>query len=179
MKGKEIVIKEEVSLQNNEVYRALVEDCTAIVVERSLNARMEVVQGKWELGQTITKANEEMERREIYGKRVIENLSKDLNVSTTDLWNCVKFYKEIEVEEFDDAIPKLPEGKNVSWYKITLWLGDRKENAKEKIKQSYKVTDILEAFKLFIISKGVSDEVEIEQSINEFRETLIKYKKED
>lgn len=179
MKGKEVVIKEETSLSNEAWYQGLVEDCQAIVVERGVNARMEVVEGKWELGQRITQANEEMERKEIYGKRIIENLSNDLGASTTDLWNCVKFYKEIGVEQFNDAIQKLPEGKNVSWYKITLWLGDRKENAKDKVKKSYKLTDVLDAFKLLIISKGASDEVEIEQSVIEFKETLVNYKKED
>jgi len=178
MTGKEIVIKEENSLQNEAWYTALVEDCHAIVVERGVNARMEVVEGKWELGQRISQANEEMERKKIYGKRIIENLSNDLGASTTDLWNCVKFFKEIGVEQFDEAVPKLPEGKNVSWYKITLWLGDRKENQSEKIKKSYKLTDILEVFKSLIIAKGANDEVEIEQSVLEFKETLINYKKE-
>lgn len=179
MDEKEIVVKEETSLMNEEWYQGLVEDCQAIVVERGVNARMEVVEGKWELGQRITQANEEMERKEIYGKRIVENLSNDLGASTTDLWNCVKFYKEIGVEQFDDAVSKLPEGKNVSWYKITLWLGGRKENKEDMVKKSYKLTDILEVFKLLIISKGASDEVEIEQSVVEFRETLVNYKKED
>lgn len=177
--SKEIAIKKEISLQNQEWYQGLVEDCQAIVVERGVNARMEVVEGKWELGQRITQANEEMEREKIYGKRIIENLSNDLGVSNTDLWNCVKFYKEIGVEQFDEAIPKLPEGKNVSWYGITLWLGARKENAKDIVKKTYKLIDILEAFKLLIIAKGAKDEKEIEQSVTEFRETLVNYKKED
>ena len=39
MEGKEIVIKEETSLKNEDWYIALVEECQAIAVERGLNAR--------------------------------------------------------------------------------------------------------------------------------------------
>ena len=179
MKETEIAIKEEVSISNEEWYQSLIEDCQAIGTERGTNARLEVIQGKWEIGERINQANEEMERKKIYGLRIIENLSNDLGVSSTDLWNCVKFYKEIGVETFDDAVPKLPEGKNVSWYKITLWLGDRKDSEKDKVKKSYKLADILDVFKLLVISKGASDEEEIEKSVTEFREVLVNYKRED
>ena len=177
MSNKELAVKKEVSLKNEGWYKGLVDDCQAIVVERGTNARMEVIEGKWELGQRITQANEEMERGKVYGKRIIENLANDLGVSTTDLWNCVKFYKELEVEKFDNAVQKLPEGKNVSWYKITLWLGDRKSNEENKVKQNYKLVDILEAFRVIIVERWVTDEKEIEHSVSEFKEALINYKK--
>lgn len=184
-KSNEVAIKEETSLKNEEWYQYLLEDCEAIRVERKFNANLETLQGKWEIGERITQANNEMERKKVYGKRVIENLSNDMGVSTTDLWNCVKFYKEYnqpEVEHIDfekNIVPKLPEGKNTNWYKLTLSLGGRKENEKDRVKVVYRLTDILEAFKVFVIAKGAKDEVEIEQSVVEFKETLVNYKKED
>ena len=178
-KSKELTIKDDTSLKNEDWYRGLVDDCRAIVVERGTNARMEIVEGKWEMGQRINQENEEMDRKKGYGKRIIENLSNDLGISAVDLWNCVKFYKEIGVEQFEKAIPKLPEGKNVSWYKITLWLGDRKEKREDKIKQSYRLVDILDVFRLLIIKAGAVDEGEIEESVTEFKEALINYKKQN
>lgn len=174
---KEIIIKKDTGIQNEEWYQGLIEDCRAIIVERSMNAKMEVIEGKWELGQRITEENVKMDRKEIYGKKIIENLSRDLGASTTDLWNCVKFYKQLEVKEFGDVIAKLPEGKNVTWYKITLWLGGRTEEEKDDEKKSYRVSDILVAIRDFVTKTGNETEEEIEKAIEEFMRILTKPKK--
>lgn len=173
--GKDLVIKKDTSLKNEDWYNELVEDCRAVVVERGTNARMEVIQGKWELGQMISVENDKMERQRIYGKKIVESLASDIGISSTDLWNCVKFYKELGVKSFEETLPKLPEGKNVTWYKITMWLGGRKDSP-EKEKQSYKLADILEVLRAWIIEKGATDEKEIEETVMQFRKTLINHK---
>lgn len=173
---KDLVIKKKTGLSNEEWYQELVEDCRAIGVERGTNARMEVIQGKWELGQRINLENDNMQRKDIYGKNIIGNLANDIGISSTDLWSCLKFYKQLGVDNFEETLPKLPEGKNVTWYKITLWMGDRQDKDQEKVKESYKLADILEVLKAWIIKKGATNEKEIEKTVTEFREALIKYK---
>lgn len=171
------------NLREEDWYNSLVDDCLAIKVEREHAAREIVLMSKWEIGRRIYQENSEMERKNIYGQRIIENLSQDIGRSTTDLWNCLKFYKEYQEEipevptldEFAEKVmSKLPGGKETTWYKLTLQLGDRKGINPKKEKSSFKILDITQALREWMVSNGEEDENKIVQSIEQFKELLSK-----
>ena len=83
----DIIVRDESGLSNQEFYQALLEDCQAIVVERGFRARMEAIEGKWELGKRIYEENEQMDRQKIYGDKIVENLSRDLGISNSNLFS--------------------------------------------------------------------------------------------
>lgn len=145
----------EKNIRKSEYYVDLLEECKAIKVEREYNSRIEIINGKWELGEKIVNSNEDLERKKIYGKGIIEALSIDLVMSASDLWACCKFYKKYRYKTFSDVSENLPEGKNISWYMITReYLGDDKNEQKSLKRKVYKTEVILGAFEKFIIDHG-------------------------
>lgn len=174
----QITIKEETSFGNEDWYRGLFEDCDAINTERRTNVRIEKIEERWEIGQRIIECNSNIKKDDVESEKIIQNLANDLGETDNELWNCVNFYKHVDKENFEDVVPILPEGKNITWKKAKIWSGEVVEK-KDRIKRSYKLIDVLEVYKMIIISKGVSDEEEIEKQITEFKESIVNYKKED
>ena len=177
---KKLIIKKDDFVQED-WYHQLKEECEAIITERDFNARMEIVEGKWELGQKITQTHENMDRKKIYGKKIIENLSNDIGVSSSNLFSTVQFYKQFPEETFELATEKFPWGKETSWYKITQkYLGSKKEKEEQKkeedeYKQKFKLKEVLEIFKIYLIDDvGVADEEEIKNWITGFKKFLVK-----
>lgn len=132
---KEIInIKEQ-----EEKYDVLLEECRAIIVEKRFRATCELVGGKWELGKRIHKEGMNF-KRGLYGKRTIENLAKDLEMSNSHLWKCVQFFKKYQLDSFEEVIPKIEtDGKMFTWYQITQKVLpkpreelDKEEKEKEK-----------------------------------------------
>jgi len=175
---KEVTVKQNTGLANEDWYRSLVEDCEAIKTELEYQARTLLIQVRWEMGKRIYEENEGMKREKLYGKKIIENLSKDIGMSSSHLFAMVKFYKDYPEKDFDkDVVPKLPEGKNTSWGKLSQGYYDKKEDAEEKEKTVYKIKDVLEVLKLFLMDEiGLSNEKEVDESVNEFLKLLIKKK---
>jgi len=121
-----------VPIQELEWYSNLVEECRAIIVETRFNSAMELLRGKWELGKRITEEELEFERAG-YGEKIIETLAKDLGISAVHLWKCIQFYKKFPKERFDYVISELPEGKNLTWYKIySQYLPKHKEEIEKE-----------------------------------------------
>lgn len=165
--SKELTKADEALIQE-EWYVSLLEDCKAVVVERYYNANDEILAGKWEVGKRISEENDNMERKKVYGKRIIENLSKDLKVSTSDLFNCVQFYKEYNAEEFDAIRGTLPEGKNITWYKMTnKYLGERKDKEK-KVKTSFNINFVLDRLTEFLIDEMDMGEEDTKTAVKAF-----------
>ncbi len=75
-------------------------------------------------------------KRAGYGERIIETAAEDIGMSASHLWKCVQFYKKFPQNEFDDVENELPEGKNISWYKIyTKYLPESKsDEERERVK---------------------------------------------
>ena len=177
---KELIKRNEFNLTNEDWYNALLDDCKSIAVERSFRSRMEILEGKWELGERIIQDNENFEKRNIRGENVIENLSKNLGASKSDLWDCVKTYKEsiakYEADTFDKFISVIPEGKNLSWYK---WrqehLGNRGEK-KKTISTAYKINKIKRTFIVWFnreFNEGESNKEFTEESWISFKNMLV------
>ncbi len=177
MEEKEIIVKDELDITNKDFYQALLEDCQAIIVERGFRARMEVVEGKWDIGKRIYEDNNQMNRHQIYGARIIENLSRDLGVSTSSLFSCVQFFKKFPVEDFDEVVYRLPGGKEASWSKVlNELLGGNKETVRRG-KSSYKLEDVCEVTRIWLQDDmGITDYQEIEHAVNNLKELIIKYK---
>ena len=118
------------TISNQEWYQVLVEECKAIGIERGFRARLEIVEGKWDLGKRIID-DKNYVKYSRGGGDFISNLAKDIGMSSSDLYDCIKFASEFD--KLSNAIETL--GKNLSWYKIkTEILGNRTEK-KELVKK--------------------------------------------
>ncbi len=126
-----------VPIQELEWYQTFLEELKAVITETIFNSRIELIKGKWFLGKAITEKKEQFEKVG-YGDKIIETLAKDLGVSAVGLWKCVQFYKKFQFKSFEETLNHLPEGKNISWYKITqLYLPKHRseEEKEQKLKE--------------------------------------------
>lgn len=97
--------------ENQPWYQSLVDDCKSIMIEAVFNSRWELLAGYHALGKRIaTEIN--LERKDIYGKKILKGLSKSIEVSERNIYSAIQFYNT-----FPD-ITKLPDGKNISWTKV-------------------------------------------------------------
>lgn len=99
----------------DEKYENLVEECKAIIIETLTKSRMDLLEGKWLLGKRIV-AEEMNFEKGIYGQRTVYHLARDLELSDSHLYKVIQFYKKYQLETFDEVFPRLPEGKNLTWY---------------------------------------------------------------
>ncbi len=177
------IIKKDLSLINEEWYSSLINDCKAIITERSYQSRMAIIEGKWELGERISKENDNFERSKVYGKHIVETLAKDLGISESGLWFCVQFYQEFKGDSFPNVLEKQTWGKDVSWYKITQEYLGKRDDKKGMPRATYKLVEILEAFRnWFITTCSMQYEKEefldeINNNIESFKKYLIKLRK--
>lgn len=125
-KGKDII-----SLKDSDFYKYLIEDLQAIITTRMTNSRIELIACKWEIGKEIIGSRENFEKFG-YGENVIEILSKDLNMSASDLYKCIQFFKKYPANDFDDIMMSLPEGNNLSWAKLSQKYLPESENKDER-----------------------------------------------
>ena len=170
------IITQETGLMNEDWFQLLLDDCQAIKIERETNAREEILNGKWELGKRISEENDDMDRKKVYGNQIVLTLSNTLGNSVSDLHNCVQFYQEYKVDSFEKVA--LPEGKNISWYKmVNNHLGNRGSKVK-KVSKNYKLEDILEVFKFWFINQSPLQSKTFEEETNIFKELLLASKEE-
>jgi len=93
-------------------YKHLLSELKDIVVERVYNARIEQIQMKWEIGDTIVEELKDYHPN----TNLIKRLSADIRVSESELYRCIKFREKFVT--WDSVIARLPGGKNISWNKI-------------------------------------------------------------
>lgn len=103
-------------LLNTDWYKALVEECKAIITEAIFTSRWALVEGYWELGKRLreeTNIKWHAKGSESYLQQVADNLS----ISTRTLHYALQAYDKYP------NLDKIPEGKNITWKKlITLYL---------------------------------------------------------
>jgi len=107
-----------IALRDSDFYKQLVENIKAAIITKRTEANMSIIEMKWWIGKEIVDAQPDFERFG-YGQNVIGILAKDLGISSPNLYQCIAFYKKFPAEEFKDMVMKLPEGNNITWYKIT------------------------------------------------------------
>jgi len=127
-------------LEEEEWYQAFIEECKAIVVETEFCARLEIIKGKWLLGEVILQANENFERKKIYGSEIVSRVAESLGVSQREVWRCIQFakkYPKLVKEENELSLDPFLEGKNISWRKIaSKYLPEPASEEKEKCSHS-------------------------------------------
>src|SRR3990167_6117790 len=106
----------------DENYQALVDEIKATITEAVHNSRWFLVEGYWTVGKLIRE--EFATRKEIYGKKIAQDLEQSVGVSERTInYACAAYDKYPDLQ-------KLPEGKNISWNKlITKYLPQPKEDA--------------------------------------------------
>lgn len=165
------MIKQGESLTNEDWYIGLVEDCQAIRVEKEFIIRDEKIQIQWELGKRIKEAVTEDNS---VNERVFNALASDLGASDKDLRLALDFFNKFRGDSYEEMTAKAPWDKGSSWIKIRQeYLNvERKKKGSEK---NYKLTEVLDVFKNYVVAK-VDSEEEVENDISEFRELLINKK---
>lgn len=131
-----------------EAWEHLVGDCRAIIVERGINARMEVIRGKWEVGKRIA----EDAGYKKFGKgsgKFVQSLADAVGCSESNVYMCVQFYEKFPAGgDAGRLFDELPDGKDVSWHKIAQkylgkGIGDGGEASPRLV---YRVEEVRAAF---------------------------------
>ncbi len=97
-------------IENQEWYKALIEELSACIVETSFNARDAIIQGKHFIGSEILKHEDKFTQAGYL--KASEQIALSLNKSQRDIEQCIQFARK-----YPD-LSLLPVGKNCSWHKI-------------------------------------------------------------
>ena len=127
------------SIEQEEWYQFLIEELRAIIIEAIFTSRIELIRGKWEAGRRIREENKNFERKEIYDKQIIENIAKDLRISEKEVYRWMQFYRKYPEKDFDTVCQNLPEGKNISWSKLTRKYLPQPDSEKKKWQRYFDV----------------------------------------
>lgn len=112
---------------DTEWFNQLKEEIQSIHTETIFTSRIELLKGKWAIGEAIENEVGKFERAEIYGERINELLAQGLGISARELQRCRQFYRKYSGKDWDSVVAKLPEGKNISWNKVLALLVSPKE----------------------------------------------------
>lgn len=104
------------SLRDQDWYRALIEDCGAVIVEGVHASRWLLIETYHGLGTRLLEEWDNFERNKIYGQGITEMVAQDLGKSKRTVERAVQFARE-----FPD-LNLLPWGKNASWGKVVRLL---------------------------------------------------------
>jgi len=128
-------------LKEEEWYIALLEELKAILTESVFISRIELLRGKWLVGERIVKdKNYEKIQGQQDSESFIQRVARDLGRSNSDVYACVKFFEKYPATNFSNALEELPEDKNISWHKmVNKYLPDKTRREKrEKIQEECK-----------------------------------------
>ena len=113
------------AIQSREWYRALIEDLKSVITEGVFNSNWTLLQTYHLVGKRIL---EEQKAQKISGSKLRHSVSRDLGKSVRTIQRACQF-----AEKFPD-INELPEGKAITWSKITRkYLPEPKEQCSHDI----------------------------------------------
>ena len=101
-----------VKLEDKDFYKALIEECDAIITEAGEASRWSLVEGYHQLGSRILEDNNNFEREKIYGQEITKRISLSLGKSIRTIEKAVQFAKEFKKPE------EVPGGKAITWGKV-------------------------------------------------------------
>ena len=93
-------------------FNTLIEDCLDIAVETEFTHNWALVEGRHLLGTRILEDNENFERENIYGEKIVQCIAQSIKRSRRTVYYSMKFaslYPDLNM---------LPSGKNISWTHI-------------------------------------------------------------
>ena len=93
-------------------FNTLIEDCLDIAVETEFTHNWALVEGRHLLGTRILEDNENFERENIYGEKIVQCIAQSIKRSRRTVYYSMKFaslYPDLNI---------LPSGKNISWTHI-------------------------------------------------------------
>jgi hypothetical protein len=93
-------------------YRALIEECDALISENVFAARWLVLQMYHELGKRIIQEEENFNKAGLSGSDIVQRVADSLGKSRRTVQYAIQFAKKYE------DINQLPGGKNISWHKV-------------------------------------------------------------
>jgi hypothetical protein len=96
-------------------YQSLVDDCRGIITEAIHNSRWDLIVGYHELGERIVEDTDYQRYSNGNGK-LLSCMSESIGTSERDLYRAMQFYR------LYPDLDKVPDGKNISWYKIVNYL---------------------------------------------------------
>lgn len=120
---KEKILLEEIETQ--EWYIHLIEQCQAIITEAGFHSRWMLIEGYHQLGKRILQDYDNFDRVKIYGQEIVQCIAISLEKSPRTIYQAIQFAKQ-----YPD-LSLLPEGKNISWYKIVNKYLPKSKNEKE------------------------------------------------
>lgn len=119
------------SILDTEWFQALKDEIESIHTETIFNSRIELLKGKWAIGEAIESEVGKFERAEIYGEKINELLAEGLGISPRELQRCRQFYRKYSEKDWDKVVAILPDGKNISWNKVLALLGKQREGKED------------------------------------------------
>lgn len=120
--------KLSIQLEEQEWFRAMIDECKSIIGEAEWKSRWDLLEGYHLLGKRICEENDNFQRNKIYGKKIVQCIAISLNKHTRTIYNAIEFYKKYPI------LNEVPEGKAISWYKIcNKYLPNSKKDNPEKI----------------------------------------------
>jgi hypothetical protein len=100
------------NINSQDWYKAMVEDCQAVITEAVFTSNWTLVEGYHKLGQRISEEKANFDKAGLYGQKITTQVSVSLNKSIRTIERAVQFY-----EKYPD-LQLLPDGKNVTWHKV-------------------------------------------------------------
>lgn len=95
------------SLRSADWYLSLVEDCAAIITEKSFESRWSLLEGYHQLGERLREDGDKAKMSEL-----VSFVSKDLQVSERTVYYAVAFFDQYP------ELEAIPNGKAASWTQI-------------------------------------------------------------
>ncbi len=112
--------KELIKIEQEEWYKALIEECKGIITEAIFTSRWALVEGYWKLGERI-ETDDNFKKFSKGNQSSLQDLASNLNTSERTIYYARQAYHKFP------ELNKIPEGKNISWNKlITLYLPEPK-----------------------------------------------------
>ena len=99
-------------IESQEWFQEMLEELKAIKTETGFNARMEIIKGKWLIGDVVFK-HRQIAKNSGYGDRYVPTVAEKLGISTVALFKMLQFKKLFP--SWEDVEEKLPQGKAISW----------------------------------------------------------------
>ncbi|MEM5871469.1 MAG: hypothetical protein QW051_01210 [Candidatus Aenigmatarchaeota archaeon] len=91
----------------DEWFKQLTEEIKAIIAVKTFNANVEFIEGKWLIGKTIEEALKDLNRAQIYGKKINQQIAEAVGLSEREIYRCRQFYNLYPYKNFDEVVRKI------------------------------------------------------------------------